>query len=392
MPKYAATALSWTARELGALRERHEERHLHPLSRGGPYVPHDGRRLLNLASNDYLGLAGDPDLAHAAAVASREWGVGATASRLVTGTLTLHEALEKEIAEFKRYPSALLFGSGYLTSLGVLPVLVGRHDVVVADRLAHACLLDAIQLSGARLRRFRHNDANHAAQLLEQRNAGQRCLLVTESVFSMDGDRAPLADLASLAAEHDAMFLVDEAHATGIFGPAGAGLTSEGGLQERVTVAMGTISKGLGGYGGFACMSPDLRDLLVNRSRPFIFSTALPPPVLAAARAAIRLLRDHPGWGAEVLHAAGRVRAQLHEAGLDTLGSSSQIIPVLIGDNERTVRIGRRLRDQGVLVGAIRPPTVPAGTARLRLSISRAHHHADLDQAVKLILEAVRAA
>lgn len=381
---------SWIPSTLSALRGRHEERTLQPLPATGPYTTIEGRPMLNLASNDYLGLAHHPDLARAAAASAQQLGTGATASRLVTGDLTLHHQVELELAQLKQCPAALLFGSGYLTSIGVVPALMGRHDLVLADRLAHACLLDGAHLSGAQLRRFRHNDLQHAADLLAQRPAGSRCLIVTESVFSMDGDLAPLSGLARLAADNDAMLLVDEAHATGVFGPAGGGLTCAPDVRPHVTVAMGTLSKALGGYGGYAAGSETLCTLLLNRARSFVFSTALPPTVVAPALAALRLLRDDPELGARLLAKAAHVRARLREAGLDTLQSESQIVPVMLGTNERTMEIAARLRQQGILVGAIRPPTVPPGTARLRLSISAAHTEDDLARAADAIIQAIR--
>lgn len=374
---------------MGALRSRHEERTLCPLPAGGPYVELAGRRVLNLASNDYLGLAGHPQVLEAAARALRQAGAGATASRLVTGDLDVHHELERELAELKQCPAALLFGSGYLASLGVIPVLVGRHDLVLADRLAHACLLDGARLSGARLRRFRHNDVAHLAEQLAGQSARGRCLIVTESIFSMDGDRAPLAEIAALAARANALLLVDEAHATGVYGPGGGGLTCAPEVRPQVAVAMGTLSKALGSYGGYVACSEKLRGLFINRARSFAFSTALPPAVIAAAHTALQIVRRDGSLGARLLAKADRVRQQLQAAGIDTLASESQIVPVLVGSNQRVLDIAHRLRQQDILVGAIRPPTVPAGTARLRLSVSLAHAEADLDRAVQAVLREV---
>lgn len=383
---------SWISDEMDELRARHEERALSPLPAGGPYVEIGGRRVLNLASNDYLGLAGHPQVLEAAARALQDAGAGATASRLVTGDLELHHELERELADLKQCPAALLFGSGYLASLGVIPALVGRHDLVLADRLAHACLLDGARLSGARLRRFRHQDVAHLAELLAERPAAGRCLIVTESIFSMDGDRAPLAELADLAARTKALLLVDEAHATGVYGPGGGGLTCAPGVRPHVTVALGTLSKALGGYGGYVACSEAMRTLLLNRARSFIFSTALPPAVVAAARAALQVVRRDGSLGTRLLAKADRVRRKLQAGGLDTLASESQIVPVLIGSNQRVLDIAGRLRREDILVGAIRPPTVPPGTARLRLSVSLAHADTDLDRAVDALLREARSA
>lgn len=382
---------SWIAESRDAIRDRHEERALTPLPASGPYVEQDGRRYLNLASNDYLGLAHHPTVVEAAVAACRSSGVGATASRLVTGDLDLHHTLESHLATFKQCETALLFGSGYLTSIGTIPVLAGRHDLVLIDRLAHACLLDGARLSGAEVRRFRHNDVKHLSELLAKRRVDRRCLIVTESVFSMDGDLAPLSTIAALAADSGAALLVDEAHAAGIFGPAGGGLTCDPAIRPHVTVAMGTLSKALGGYGGYAACSSALRELLLNRARSFVFSTALPPPVLAAALAALTVLRSDPGIGARLLDTAARFRAVLSRAQLDTMQSASHIVPVAVGNNARVLDIAARLRSAGILVAAIRPPTVPQGSARLRISLSAAHDAGDLDRAAGLIVEAVQA-
>lgn len=380
---------SWITPALAEIRGRHEERQLAPLPAAGPHVTLDGKPFLNLASNDYLGLAGHARLVEAAAAAARAFGTGATASRLIVGTHELHRDLETELAAFKQFPAALTFGSGYLASIGCLPVLAGRNDLVLADRLAHACLLDGARLSGSTLKRFQHNDLDHLAALLQSRKPGARCLIVTESVFSMDGDLAPLPDLAALAQSNDAMLLVDDAHATGVFGPSGAGLSSAPDLRPHVTVSIGTFSKALGGYGGFVAVREDLKALLINRGRSFIFSTALPPPVVAAARAALAEVRAHPAWGPALQARAAHFRSRLKAEGLDTMGSESQIVPVAIGDNEATVRAGQRLRERGILAGAVRPPTVPPGTARLRLSVSLAHTEAELNEAARTIAQVV---
>ncbi|MBP7831190.1 MAG: 8-amino-7-oxononanoate synthase [Kiritimatiellae bacterium] len=375
---------------LTELRSAHLDRHLTPYPATGGRVTVDGRPLLNFSSNDYLGLARHPRVVESAAKALHEYGAGATASRLVTGTLPLHEELERRLAEFKGYPAALVFGSGYLTNAGTIPALVGPDDLVLADRLAHASLLDAAVLSRARLLRFRHNDATHLDELLSGHPARRR-LVLTESVFSMDGDRAPLPDLAAAAARHNVLMLVDEAHATGVYGPGGAGLISEYGLANRIEVSMGTLSKALGGYGGFVACGEDLRAWLVNKARAFIYTTAPPPAVLGAALGALLVLSKRPDMGRELLARAAGFRATLQAAGLDTLNSASQIVPVKVGDNAKALSLSRRLKNDGILAVAIRPPTVPPGTARLRFSISLAHEPADLEEAAHKIVAAARA-
>ena len=367
---------AWIDAELDALQQAHLFRRA--------VAPE--RALFNFSSNDYLDLAHHPGVIAAAGRALREFGAGATASRLVAGTLPLHEELEARLAKLKGYPAGLVFGSGYLTNLGVIPALVGRDDAIYADRLAHASLMDAAILSRAELHRFRHNDAGHLEELLKKNTGAGRKLVVTESVFSMAGDVAPLPDIAAVAERHGALLLVDEAHATGVFGPGGSGLIREHRLESTVNLSMGTLSKALGGYGGFVACSEKLRALLINRARAFIFTTAPPPAVLGAALGALDVLEKHPDIGAELLHRAALFRKKLQSAGLDTMQSASQIIPLFVGDNARALALAGRLREQGLLVVAIRPPTVPEGTARLRLSVTLAHTAADLARAAAIIV------
>ncbi len=369
---------SWIEEELNEMERRHLLRHAPVYPSAGGRLDINGIAVLNFASNDYLNLASHPDVIASAVEALETYGAGATSSRLVAGTLPLHEELEYEIARHKGYPSALVFGSGYMTNAGVIPALVGRSDQIFADRLAHASLLDAALLSRAKLERFHHNDAGHLEELLTQASPSGRKLVVTESIFSMDGDRAPLGEIADSAERHGALLMVDEAHATGIFGPAGAGLIQEKELTSRVNVCMGTLSKALGGYGGFVACSGNLRRWLINRARAFIYTTAPPPSAVGAALAALKILEREPHLGRELLSRADRFRTQLKEAGFNTLNSSSQIIPVLVGENAAALRLAARLREQGILAAAIRPPTVPPGTARLRLSVTLAHTEEDL--------------
>jgi len=346
--------------------------------------------LLNFSSNDYLNLARHPAVIAAAERALHAAGAGATASRLVSGTQPLHEALEVRLARLKGYPAALLFGSGYLANLGILGTLVGRNDTVFADRLVHASLIDAAVLSRAELLRFRHNDAQHLDELLQKNFAAGRKLVVTESVFSMDGDLAPLSEIAAVAQRHGALLLVDEAHATGVFGPGGSGLLREHRLETAANLSMGTVSKALGGYGGFVACSEPMRALLVNRARAFIYTTAPPPAAVGAALGALDLLEQNPGWGTELLRRAGLFRDTLRAAGLDVMSSASQIIPIQVGANARALELAEKLRAAGLLVIAIRPPTVPEGTARLRLSVTLAHSEDDLARAADIIRAALR--
>lgn len=381
---------SWMETDLSALRAEGLKRSLQVMPETGGAFRAAGKRILNFSSNDYLGLARNRIVIEGAAAALQRWGAGATASRLMAGTLPCHEELENKLAQFKGYPAALVFGSGYLANLGTVTALVRRYDRILADKLAHASLLDGALLSQAKVRRFQHNDLDHLRCFLRQKPAGARDLIVTESVFSMDGDLAPLDDLARLAQEHDAMLLVDEAHATGVWGPGGAGLISEGKLQPVVAVAMGTLSKALGAYGGFIAGSETLKRFLVNRARPFVFSTALPPACVGAALGALQVLRQKPGMGVELLGRAETFRRRLQAEGFNVGHSVSQIVPVIVGDNHKTLALARRLREQGIIAMAIRPPTVPVGTARLRLSLTLDHTPDDLDRVAEVLTAAAR--
>ena len=351
----------------------------------------DGAEVLNFSSNDYLALARHPEVVGAAVRYAQRYGAGATASRLVCGTLDCHAELERQIAALKGYPAALVFGSGYSANLGIIPALLGPHDHAFLDRRAHASLVDGVVLSRARLHRFRHNDPEDLRRLLRQAPAAGRRLILTESVFSMDGDLAPLGDLARAAAEGNAMVLVDEAHATGVFGPRGAGCVAAAGLAPAVNLSMGTLSKALGGYGAFVACSEPLRDWLIQRARAFIYSTALPPAAVGSALGALRALAAVPGRGAELLARAAEFRRRLQQAGFDTGASQSQIIPLLMGANELALRFAGGLRASGLVAVAIRPPTVPPGTARVRLSVTLAHSRADLARAAEVLTRVARA-
>ena len=379
----------WIDTELAKQRAAHLERSIHVYDGVGGAFTAQGRRWLNFGSNDYLDFARHPRLKKASVLAVEQYGTGATSSRLITGTLPPHDALERRIARHKGYPAAVVFGSGYMTNAGVISALIGRNDHAFADRLIHASVIDAERLSGAKLHRFAHNDPESLAQTLQRAPSGHR-LILTESVFSMDGDQAPLEAIAALAESHEALLMVDEAHAGGVFGPHGAGLVSALNLQTKVTASMGTLSKALGGYGGYTACSERMRQWLINRSRAFIYTTALPPAVMAAALESLRILEETPGLGKTLLARAQRFRERLQDAGLDTLRSSSQIVPVLVRDNAHTLRLAERLKSKGILVGALRPPTVPPDRARLRFSITLAHSDEDLDRAFAAVIDAFK--
>jgi 8-amino-7-oxononanoate synthase len=381
----------WIQPILDEAKSRGLERTARVYPEAGGKITIDGKEILNFSSNDYLDLAHHRHVMDRAREALDEYGAGSTASRLVTGTLPIHEELEDRLAREKGYEAALVFGSGYMANAGTIPVLAGRDDLIFADKLVHASVIDACKLSGAKLVRFAHNDAAALEKRLEQHaDTEGRKLVITESVFSMDGDLAPLPELTTLAEKHGAMFMVDEAHASGTFGPNGAGLVREHGLEESVTVSMGTMSKALAGYGGFVACSSSLRALLVNSSRAFIYTTAPPPAVIGAALGALDVLEASPNLGNVLQANADYFRSLLHDAGLDTLQSRSQIIPIVIGDNEKAVAASMKLREEGIIAAAIRPPTVPSGSARLRISITLAHYVDDLERAAKAIISTVR--
>jgi len=377
---------SWISERLRDLSKSHLDRHLQVYPEAGGRIRIGDRTYLNFSSNDYLNLARHPDVVAKAAEALRVAGSGATASRLVTGTLAWHEELEQKLARHKGYPCALLFGSGFLANVGTIPALMGKNDHIFADKLVHASIVDAVTLSRAKLYRFRHNDVEHLEQLLKKNVTSGRRLIVTESVFSMDGDLAPLQDIAHVAQRHGAMVMVDEAHATGVFGPKGSGIVRELGLEPLVNIALGTLSKAFGGYGGFVTCSKSVRAFLINHARSFIYSTALPPPVVAAALGALQVVEESSDLGAQLVNNATAFRNRLEEGGLNTGNSASQIIPVMVGENSKTLAISQKLREHGIIGVAIRPPTVPQGTARIRLSVTLAHTWEDLEHVAQVII------
>jgi 8-amino-7-oxononanoate synthase len=374
-------------RRLSEIREAGLYRQLRQVD--SPQSPHlriEGQALLNFSSNDYLGLANEPALREAAIDAVRRFGAGAAASRLVCGSLSPHHELEEALAEFKNTQAALAFSSGYSAALGAICALLGKQDIIALDKLVHASIVDAARLCGARLRIFAHNDLNELEAILKWaasqiRSSDSRALIVTESVFSMDGDRAPLREIVELKNKYGAWLMVDEAHATGLFGPNRRGLAEELGVSDGIEVQMGTLGKSLGSAGGFICGSRALIDYLVNRARSFIFSTAPTPATAAAATAGVRFVQSRSGeQRREVLWQ--RV-AQLASA-LDPAQPvfPSPIIPLLVGDEVDAVKIATALREKGIFIPAIRYPTVKRGAARLRLTLSAAHTTADLDQLV----------
>jgi glycine C-acetyltransferase/8-amino-7-oxononanoate synthase len=355
----------------------------------GPRVQLDGEPVLLLCSNNYLGLAGHPRVREAAAEAALGWGAGAGGSRLISGNMAPHRRLEERLAAFKGYEASLLFGSGYLANLGTISALAGRDTVVFSDELNHASIVDGCRLARAVTFVYRHGDVEHLAWGLAE--AGERAsLIVTDGVFSMDGDVAPLEDLARLARAHGCRLMVDEAHATGAMGPGGRGSVAAADLSEEVDLVVGTLGKALGSYGAYVCASGELSEYLLNTARSFIFSTALPPPVLAAALAALELLEAEPERVRKLSANAATLREDLVAEGLAAGGGQSQIVPLEVGDAGRTMELCERLLERGVFAQGIRPPTVPPGSSRLRFSVMATHEQADLRDAARLTGEAAR--
>ena len=373
--------------ELESLEGQHLRRRLQVIEECLPEgkVKVDGRVLLNLSSNDYLGLAGDTRLIKASQEAAAQWGAGSTASRLIVGNLALHQEVEEEVAGFKGTERAVLFNTGYMANVGVIAALMGKGDVILSDKLNHASIIDGMRLSGAAYYRYPHRDLDRLETLIKKHAAVRRLLIVTDSVFSVDGDLAPLRELVALKERYGGWLMIDEAHATGILGAKGAGLAEAQGVTGRIDIHMGTFSKALGSFGAYVAGKAALIELLHNRARSFIYSTALPPAVLGAMRAAMTIVSQEPAGRIYVLAQATLFRKELQVVGFDTLDSETQIIPVLVGDNQQSLIFADRLRQAGIMAVAIRPPTVPTGGARLRFSLSAAHKKADLEQAVGII-------
>ena len=349
----------------------------------------DGRSVLLLSSNNYLGLADHPTVVAAACEALRRWGCGSGASRLIAGHLALHAEVEAQLAAFKGTEAALLFPSGYQANVGVITALMGRGDHVFSDALNHASIIDGCRLSRASVHVYPHRDMPALEGLLASTPSGGRRLIVTDSVFSMDGDRAPLHHLAALGRTYHSNLMLDEAHAAGVLGTRGAGLAEAEGLTSEVAVHIGTLGKALGGAGAYVAGSRALIDVVVNRARSFVYTTGLAPASVAAAGAALRLVESEPDRRRALLRNAARLRSGLADLGLQVDGDT-HIIPVLLGDNVLAMRFAAALLERGVLAQAIRPPTVPPGTARLRVTPMATHTDAQIDRALDAFAAAAR--
>lgn len=331
----------------------------------------DARDLVNLSSNDYLGLSRHPDVVAAACDAARAWGTGGTSSRLLAGTFDVHRTLERELAAVLGKEAALVFSSGYHANTGILPALAGAEDLIVFDRLSHASIIDGVRLSGAATAPYFHNDPESLDRLLARRRPGKRrAFVVTEGIFSMDGDRGALKGICDVARHHDALVYLDEAHSFGVIGPDGRGAAVEAGLSARIDLHVGTLSKSLASQGGFVAARRDIVELLTTRTRSFLFTTALAPASAAAALAALRLLPSMGGRREAIGNDARDMRAKLRDAGFDTMLSESPIVPVWTGSVEETRRLSDHLFAKGFFVPSIRPPTVSPGEGRVRLSLT----------------------
>lgn len=371
----------FAADKLAVLESRTQRRRLQETDRHAPArARRNGRDLISFCCNDYLDLSHHPQVIEAAIAATRRYGVGSGASRLVTGNHPLFAELEARLARIKGTDAACVFGSGYLANVGIIPTFVGEHDLIIADELCHACLFAGSRLSGATLEIFRHNDLVHCAQILErERGRHPRCLILTDGVFSMDGDLAPVAELAALAERHDAWLMTDDAHGIGVVG-GGRGSSFVAGRKAPVALQMGTLSKAVGGYGGYLCASEPVIDFVKTRARSLIYSTGLPPATVAAAIAALELIETDPALIERPLR-----HARSFSRMLNLPEPQSCIVPIILGEEARTLAASAQLEAAGFLVTAIRPPTVPAGTARLRFTFTAGHEDADIDRLVQAV-------
>jgi len=356
----------------------------------GPWVVLDGRPVLLLCSNNYLGLADHPRVREASAEAAMRWGIGAGASRLVSGTMTIHRRLEERLAAFKGTEGCVLFGSGYLANLGVVSALAGPGEVVFSDALNHASIVDGCRLARAEVFVYDHGDVEHLDWGLRQVE-GRGALIVTDGVFSMDGDLAPLAEIVEVARAHEVRVAVDEAHAVGVLGPGGRGAVVELGLEDEIDVVVGTLGKALGSYGAYVGCEARMAHYLVNTARSLIFSTALPPPAVAGALAALELLEEQPRRVEKLQANAETLRAELALEGFAVAEGETPIVPLVLGDPALAMRVCEAAIERGVFAQAIRPPTVPPGTSRLRLAVMSSHRRSELREAAASLGEAARA-
>ena len=365
--------------ELAALEEQGLRRRLRGVTGSqGRKIVLDGREVLNFCSNNYLGLADDSRLREAAVECIKEEGIGSGASRLICGNMAAHRELEETIARFKGAESCLTFSTGYMANVGIISSIFGRDDMIFCDRLNHASIIDGIILSQAKFKRYPHNDMEALEEMLRAATGFRRRGIITDSVFSMDGDIAPLDKIMELARKYDCLVMIDEAHALGVMGKNGKGLAEHFGVEDKIDIQMGTLSKAAGSFGAYCCGSKELIDLLVNKARSFVYTTALPPAVAAASKKAIEIIRDEPALRQELWTNTDYFHKAILAIGFNTLSSVTPIVPIVIGESTVAVEFSKRLLEQGIFVSAIRPPTVPQNTARLRLTVMATHTREDL--------------
>jgi 8-amino-7-oxononanoate synthase len=378
----------WINEELEQLAAMDLKRELRPIQATGPICIREGKALLNLSSNNYLGLAEHSLLIQAMQKAAKR-GAGSPSSRLIVGHEEETDILEMELAEWKETEATLVFSNGYMANLGVLSAFLNSNHAVFSDQFNHASIVDGIRLSGATQFRYRHNNMDHLEKLLRRadKKGYKRKLIVTDAVFSMDGDVAPLREIVALKERYGAALFIDEAHSSGVMGPEGRGLSHQLGISEQVELTMGTFSKAFGVYGAYVAGKREWISYLIHTSRSFIYTTALPPVVISAIRQALQLVRKGDKLRQGLEQKSKRFRKELAEVGFDLSGSTTQIIPIVLGESSMTLAFSKKLVERGILAVAVRPPTVPAGKARLRCSLMASHRDEDLQEALKTIIQ-----
>ena len=378
-------SLSWIEQELKEIKNKDLFRILTELeSAQSPEITIDGEKYILLSSNSYLGLTVEPKVIKAAIAAIEKYGTGSGGSRLVSGSTDLHRQLEQRIAKFKKTESAILFSTGYLANVGTISTLIGKDDIVYSDELNHASIIDGCRLSKPKIRIYKHLDTEHLKDLLEK-DVNNKCkkLIVTDTVFSMDGDLAPLPEIADLADKYGCMFMIDEAHSTGVLGKRGSGGTEYFGIEDRVPIVMGTLSKAVGSLGGYIAGSQKLIDFIRNRVRSYIFDTSLPASSLAASLAAIDIIEFEPGRREYLWKLINKFKKGLEEIGLTILPSHSAVIPVLIGEAQSTLGFAKSLKENGIYTPAVRPPSVPEGMCRIRATLMAKHSEKQIEKALE---------
>ena len=369
--------------EIKNLETRHLRRQLRIAeSPSDTTITIEGRRFIAMASNNYLGLANHPAVNRAAIEAIEQWGVGAGAARLISGTMTPHHQLEQDLARFKQVEAALTFGTGYTTNLGLIPALIDRDGLILADRYCHASLIEACRLAKAKLRVFHHNDVEHLEKLLKKREKAHPTLVVTEGVFSMDGDLAPLPELLTLCRQHEATLVIDDAHGTGVMGKNGRGTVEHFGVNPQDVIQMGTLSKAIGTGGGYVAGTTTLKDYLINTAKAFIYTTAQPPAIAAAALAAIRIIQHETARREKLWKNRDTLHTALTGLGFQLTDTQSPILPIIVKSSQTALKMSQALYEAGVYVPAIRPPTVPKHSSRLRLTVSSEHTEEQLETVV----------